>query len=118
MARVLQARHIVSLPREAAMLAQGGSGTTPLPLTVEPGACYLALVTPVKESARPIGLRVRVGATDASDDRGIETDGAVVAFCAGGSSHAQAEVQARGTALLGWGFALFRVQSSVWRDAR
>jgi hypothetical protein len=118
MARVLQARHIASLPREAMMLAQGGSGTTPVPLSIEPGACYLALVTPVKEAARAIGLRVRVGATDPSDDRGIETDGAVVAFCAGGLSHAVAEVQARGTALLGWGLALYRVQSGVWREAR
>jgi hypothetical protein len=120
MARVLQARHIVSLPREAVMLAQGGVGTTPVPLTVEPGACYLALVTPVSEGARAMGLRVRVGATDASDDRGIETDGAVVAFCSGGLSHALAEVQARGTsrAPLLWGLALFRVQSGVWREAR
>jgi hypothetical protein len=119
MAHVLQARHIVSLPREAALLAQGGSGTTPLPLALEPGACYLALVTPVvKEAARAIGLRVRVGATDASDDRGIDTDGAVVAFCAGSRSRALAEVQARGTALLGWGFALYRVQSGIWRDVR
>jgi hypothetical protein len=116
MAHVLQARHVVSLPREPAMLAQGGSGTTPLPLSLEPGACYLALVTPVREMARAIGMHVRVGATDASDDRGIETDGAAVAFCAAGQTHALAEVQARGTALLGWGFALYRVQSGVWRD--
>jgi hypothetical protein len=100
------------------MLAQGGSGSTPLPLLLEPGACYLALVTPVGEpdKARAIGLRVRVGATDAADDRGIDADGSVVAFCAGGRTHAVAEVQARGTRDFGWGFALYRVQSGVWRD--
>ncbi len=118
MAHVLQARHLVSLPREPAMLAQGGAGTTPLPLSIEPGACYVALVTPVRDASRAIGMHVRVGATDASDDRGIETDGAAVAFCAGQQAQALAEVQARGTALLGWGFALYRVQSGVWREAR
>ena len=43
------------------MLAQGGYGLTPVPLSIEPGACYLAVVTLVKETARSLGLRVHVG---------------------------------------------------------
>jgi hypothetical protein len=116
MAHVLLARHVASLPREPAQLAQGGYGLTPVPLSIEPGACYLALVTLARETARAIGLRVHVGTTDASDDRGIDDDGAAVAFCAGDQTHALAEVEARGTPLLGWGLALYRLQSGVWRS--
>ncbi len=114
MAHVLLARHVASLPRAPVMLAQGGSGVTPIPLSIEPGGCYLGLTTRTKEAARAIGLRIHVGSNDAFDDRGIDGDGAAVAFCAGGRSHALAEVEARGTQMLGWGFALFRLQSGVW----
>jgi hypothetical protein len=114
MAHVLLARHVVSLPREPFMLAQGVSGVTPIPLSIEPGACYIGVTARIKEAARAIGLRVHVASDDAVDDRGIEGDGAAVAFCAGSQTHALAEVEARGTPLLGWGFALYRLHSGVW----
>ena len=44
MAHVLLTRHVHLLLREPVLLAQGGSGATPVPLSIEPGACYLALV--------------------------------------------------------------------------
>src|SRR5262249_24184424 len=105
--------HVVSLTSEAVFLAQGGSGVTPVPLAVEPGACYLAVATLVHEGAR-IGLRVHVGAFGAADDRGGADDGAAVAFRARGRPRAPPEVEARGTPLLGWGLALFRLQSNIW----
>jgi hypothetical protein len=114
MARVLLARHLPALRQEPTMLAQGGYGLTPVPLSLEPGGCYLAVATLARGDARSIGLRVRVGATDAGDDRGIDDDGAAVAFCAGESTHAQALVEARGAPQVGWGLALYRLQSSVW----
>lgn len=114
MAHVLLARHVVSLPGEAVQLAQGGYGLTPVPFSLEPGACYVAVVTLVKETTRSLGLRVHVGTADAADDRGIDEDGAAVAFCAGQRTHGLAEVEARGTPLLGWGLALYRVQNGVW----
>jgi hypothetical protein len=114
MAHVLLMRHVVSLPREPVFLVQGGSGVTPIPLSVQPGGCYLAVATLVREAARAIGLRVHVGAFSAGDDRGVDDDGAAVAFCAGDRESALAEVEARGTPLLGWGFALYRLQSAVW----
>ncbi|MBV9947269.1 MAG: hypothetical protein JOZ69_10510 [Myxococcales bacterium] len=118
MAHLLLARHVVSLPHDPLLLAQGGSGVTPLPLEVEPGGCYLAVTTRVKETSRTIGLRVHVGSLDVFDDRGIDGDGAVVAFCAGEHRTVLAEVEARGTPLLGWGFALYRLQSGVWELPR
>lgn len=118
MAHALLVRHLPSLRAEPTLLAQGGYGVTPVPLSVEPGGCYVAAVTLVKEEARSIGLRVRVGATDAGDDRGIDSDGAAVAFCAGDTVRATALVEARGTPLLGWGLALYRVQNGVWGAPR
>ena len=114
MAHVLLSRHVKSLLREPVLLAQGGSGSTPVPLKVEPGGCYLALVTVVQGATRAVGLRVHVGTRDAYDDRGIDENGAVVAFCAGDRTRALAEVEAHGTPLLGWGMALYRVASSAW----
>jgi hypothetical protein len=113
MAHVLLTRHVHLLLREPVMLAQGGSGATPVPLSIEPGACYLALVSVVQGATRSVGLRVHVGVRDAFDDRGLDENGAVVAFCAGDRSDALALVEARGTPLLGWGMALYRV-GSAW----
>jgi hypothetical protein len=114
MAHVLLARHAGSLLREPILLAQGGSGTTPVPLTVEPGSCYMAIVSLVQGATRAVGLRVHVGVRDAFDDRGVDENGAVVAFCSGDRTLAQAEVEARGTPLLGWGLALYRLAASTW----
>ena len=114
MARVLMNRHVVSLPHEPIVLVQGGSGVTPIPLTIEPDACYLALAAPIRDTSHPIGLRVAVGVHEAFDDRGVADDGAAVAFCAEGGMHALAQVEARGIPLLGWGLALYRLQSAVW----
>jgi hypothetical protein len=118
MGHVLLVRHLPSLRQDATMLAQGGYGVTPVPLSIEPGGCYVAVATLVKEQARSIGLRVHIGATDAGDDRGIDDDGAAVAFCAGDTTHATALVEARGTPLLGWGLALYRLQSGIWGAPR
>jgi hypothetical protein len=114
MAHVLLVRHVVSLPRDPSVVAQGGSGVTAIPLSIEPGACYLAVATLVRESARAIGLRVHVGAMTSADDRGVDEDGAAVAFCARDRESALAEVEARGSPMLGWGFALYRLQSGMW----
>lgn len=118
MARVLLERHVRSLRAEPVALAQGGYGLTPVPLSIEPGACYLAVVALVREAARSVGLRVHVGSTIAADDRGIEDDGAAVAFCAGERTTALADVEARGAPLLGWGMALYRMQSDAWEADR
>jgi mRNA-degrading endonuclease toxin of MazEF toxin-antitoxin module len=117
MAKVLLARHVTTLPGEPVQVAQGGYGMTPVPLSLEPGSCYLAVVGLSKESARSLGLVVRVGTFDATDDRGIDDAGAAVAFCAGQRTAALATVEARGTPLLGWGLSLYRLQTAVWQGS-
>jgi hypothetical protein len=118
MARILSERRVVSLPSAPVQLAQGGSGLTPVPLALEPGGCYVALVALAQGTARALGLRVEVAARDYADDRGVEDAGAAVAFCAGDRATASAEVEAHGTALLAWGLALYRINAGVWEIAR
>jgi hypothetical protein len=74
-------------------------------------------VAVVQGATRSVGLRVHVGVRDSFDDRGIDENGAVVAFCAGDRPDALAVVEARGTPLLGWGMALYRV-GSAWEIAQ
>jgi hypothetical protein len=117
MAHVLLTRHVRALLREPVLLAEGGSGSTPVPLSIEAGACYLVVVSVVQGASRVVDLHVHVGTRDAFDDRGVDENGAVVAFCAGSHTSAVAEVEARGTPLLGWGLALYRVASGAWEVA-
>jgi hypothetical protein len=115
MAQALRSRNVASLPTEPIQLTQGGSGITPVPFPIEPGGCYVAVVSVVQGVARAMGLRVRVAAREAGDDRGPDdNDEAMVAFCAGDRTHALAQVEAHGTPLLGWGLALYRVAGGVW----
>jgi hypothetical protein len=118
MAHALLVRHVMSLPRDPFVLVQGGSGATPIPLSIEPGSCYVAAVVLVQGAARAVGLRVSVGAAVAFDDRGIDEAGAVVAFCSGERDRAVAHVEARGAPLLGWGLAVYRLDTQVWEVPR
>jgi hypothetical protein len=118
MAHVLSERRVVSLPAAPVQLAQGGSGVTPVPLALEPGGCYVAVVALAQGTARSLGLRVAVAARDYVDDRGVDEAGAAVAFCAGDRTTAQAEIEAHGTPLLAWGLALYRLNTGVWEVSR
>ena len=118
MASVLLARHVRSLPRPPFTLVQGGAGRTPVPLSVEPGACYLAVVSVVQGLARAIALRLHLGAEDVFDDRGIDDSGAAVAFCAREHDRALAYVEVRGAPSLGWGLAVYRIETDVWEPSR
>jgi hypothetical protein len=118
MAHVLLARHVMSPQRDPVVVGQGGSGTTPVPVSIEPGACYVAVVGLVQGVARTVGLRVRVGARQSMDERGVDGNGSAAAFCAGDRTSAIVEVEARGTPLLGWGLALYRLQAGVWEVPR
>jgi len=118
MAKVLLARHVPPLQRRPFVLVQGGSGGTPVPIPIEPGACYLAIVSLVQGTARAVALRVHVGAREVSDDRGVDEGGAAVAFCAREQDRALAHVELHGAPPLGWGLAVYRLESDVWEQPR
>jgi hypothetical protein len=117
MAGALLARHVSAPPSDAVTLAQGGSGVTTVPISIEPGGCYLAVASVTHGHARGLGVRAVVGARQASDERGTNDEAGAVAFCAREQSRARLEIEARGTAL-SWGMAIFRVESGVWGVTR
>ena len=117
MAAAMLARHLSAPTSEAVFLAEGPSGMTPIPLTLEPGACYFAVVGIDHGHGRGIGLRAMVLARMTADDRSNSDEGALVSFCARDSDHARLEVDARGVGVA-WALALFRVESGAWAGAR
>ena len=117
MARVMFTRHVAIPVDDPVFLAQGSSGTTPFPASVEVGACYLAIVALTHGHARSLQIRTVVGARESTDERGAAEEGALSAFCVSAHESARIEVHARGTGV-GWGLALFRVRSGIWEAGR
>jgi hypothetical protein len=117
MARVMFTRHVAVPPEDPIYLAQGGSGTTPFPLPVEAGACYVAVVGVTHGHARSLQLRALMGARESSDERGSADEAALTAFCVRAFETVKLEVHARGSAI-GYGLAVFRVKSGIWEQGR
>lgn len=117
MARVMFARHVAVPVDDPVYLAQGSSGTTPFPVPVETGACYLAVVALTHGHARSLQIRTVVGARESTDERGAVEEAALSAFCVNAHESARVEVHSRGTGV-GWGLAVFRVKSGVWEAGR
>ena len=117
MARVMFLRHVAVPADDPVLLAQGSTGTTPVPLSVEPGGCYVAVVGVVRGHARQLQLRALVGARESTDERGASEEAALTAFCVRAHESARVEVLARGTGV-SWGLSLFRVKSGAWEAGR
>jgi hypothetical protein len=117
MAAAMLPRHIGTLDSDAVILVQGASGLTPVPVDLEPGACYVAVAALERGHAHGLGLRVLVGARESVDERGTNEDASVVAFCAEDRDRGRIEVEARSTGI-SWGLAVFRVASRVWEWPR
>jgi hypothetical protein len=117
MARVMFTRHVAIPIDDPVFLGQGSSGTTPFPVSVEVGACYLAIVALTHGHARSLQIRTVVGARESSDERGAAEEAALSAFCVNAHEKARVEIHARGTGV-GWGLAIFRVKSGVWEAGR
>lgn len=117
MARAMLLRHVAVPADDPVFLAQGGSGATPVPLSVETGGCYVAVVGIARGRARQLQLRTFVGARESSDERGASEEAALSAFCVRAHEQARLEVLARGAGV-SWGLALFRVKSGVWEAGR
>lgn len=117
MARVMFLRHLAVPSEDAVFLAQGSSGTTPLPLSVEPGGCYVAVVGVARGHARQLQLRTTVGARESTDERGAAEEAALTAFCVRAHENARVDVLARGTGV-SWALAVFRIKSGIWEVGR
>jgi hypothetical protein len=98
---------------------QGAAGPTPIPMDLEPGACYVAVgaLEHGRSRGRGLSLRVLVGERVAEDEHGAKEDAAVVAFCARGAEHGRVEVDTRSSGA-GWAVAVFRVAGGAWNAGR
>jgi hypothetical protein len=117
MARVMFLRHVALPSEDPVYLAQGSAGATPIPLSVETGGCYVAVVGIARGHARQLQLRTFIGARESTDERGGAEEAALSAFCVRAHESARLEVLARGSGLA-WGLALFRVKSGDWENGR
>jgi hypothetical protein len=95
------------------LLVMGPVGTTVVPLTVEPGACYLVALTLARGEALGGRLSVHVAGETRYDDAGDEPRSAALTFCAPpGVDRAELEVDLRGGSAW-WGAALWRLGAST-----
>lgn len=116
MARVMFLRRAAPTD-EPVLLAQGTSGPASVPISVETGGCYVAVVGVARGSARQLQLRTLLGARESTDERGASEGAALSAFCVRAHERPRLEVVARGTGL-SWGLALYRMKSGVWEEGR
>jgi len=90
--------------------ALGVQGTTAMPVAVEPGACYLAVVIELRGTAQSLALAARAGGREAQSRTPLDAPGTALSFCAGSTSRALIEVEARGLSLV-W-------MSALWQTGR
>lgn len=89
---------------DASLGVQGG---TSMPLRLEPGSCYLALVVPLRGDAPMLSLRAETGPRSAHNRSLPGASGTGVGFCTDHAARAVLEVEARGFGVV-WMSALFR----------
>lgn len=88
--------------------ALGVQGSTLMPVEVEPGACYIALLVALRGSAQTLSLGAHARGREAQSRAPIDAPGTALSFCAGSASRALLEVESRGLSLV-WMSALWRV---------
>jgi hypothetical protein len=87
--------------------ALGIQGPTLLPIRVEPGACYVAVVAAINGRPSGLSLAAKTEGVTAQNHAGRDADGTVLSFCARSSTEALLEIDSRGYALV-WMYALFQ----------
>jgi hypothetical protein len=105
-ARALLERRIPGPETEPVYQSLGVSGMTSLPIEVERGQCYLAVLAPVQGSGKLVSLSATSGARH-SLAHASEPDAAVAAtFCAGNTGRGVLDVEVHGNGVV-WVAALF-----------
>jgi hypothetical protein len=85
----------------------GIQGPTLLPLRVEPGACYVAVVAGIAGRSAGFSLAASAPGVSAHNRSGEENDGTLVSFCARAGTEALLEADSRGYGVA-WIYALFQ----------
>lgn len=85
----------------------GIQGPTLLPLRVEPGACYVAVVAGIAGRSSGFSLAASAPGVSAQNHSGEENDGTLISFCARSGTEALLEADSRGYGVA-WIYALFQ----------
>jgi hypothetical protein len=85
----------------------GIQGPTLLPVRIEPGACYVAVVAAITGRSAGLSLAASAAGVSAQNRSGEEEDGTLVSFCARSGTRALLEVDSRGHGLV-WLYGLFQ----------
>lgn len=85
----------------------GVQGSTRLPIEVEPGTCYSALLVPLRGEVRSMSLSVLAHATGEVAHGASDSDGTIVSFCAQGAQLATVDVDTQGSSLA-WLLAIWQ----------
>lgn len=86
----------------------GVQGHTRLPLSVEPGTCYLVAVASLRGVPSALALGVQAGATRRENHAERGGSGVALSFCSGARSNALLEVRSSGAGLA-WVLGVWRV---------
>lgn len=86
--------------------ALGSSGTTMIPVRIEPGRCYYAAAAVLRGEPRSIRVSATIGGRFVRDDVVERPEGVGVAFCSGSDESVRIDVDARGNNIF-WVFGLF-----------
>jgi hypothetical protein len=97
MAEAIWRSHNRSLKGSPVYESIGAGGLTALPIEVEPGACYLAAVAPIRGDTSGMALAVQVGKQHGQNNSGPESSGTTLAFCNEVESRGLLEVETRGS---------------------
>lgn len=84
----------------------GSSGSTMIPVSIEPGRCYFAAVAILRGDPRSMRISTTVGDRYVRDDVIDRPEGSGLAFCSESEESARIEVDVRGNNAF-WVFALF-----------
>jgi len=116
LARLAQNAHL-ELRNAPIYFSLGVQGSTQLPLEVEPGACYSALLVPLRGEVRNLSLSVRAHAPGELPQGASDSDGTAVSFCAQGARLATLDVDTQGSSLA-WLLAVWPTGRSALGGAR
>ena len=109
LAKLARAQHLV-LRKAPIDSSLGVQGTTEIPIEVEPGACYSALLAPLRGEVRSLSLSAVARVPGQAPRGSSDPEGAALSFCAAGARHATLEVTGDGVNLA-WLLA-------VWESGR
>jgi hypothetical protein len=85
----------------------GVQGPTLLPVRVEPGACYVAVVAAIGGRSAGLSLAATAPGVSAQNRAGNDGDGTLISFCVRSGTEALLETDSRGYGLV-WLYALFQ----------